>query len=258
MRIQVLSDLHLEFHNPIPPLVEGVDVIVCAGDLAPLQVGALFYAAKEWAAAHILYVPGNHEYYNTDIEPARRMLAKQCRMLGITLLDPSATTIDGIRFIGATLWTDFRVEGLDREAAAHAAVGEGMSDFTGAIQHGRRRYTTFESARRHQQERACIEAELAAASKRAETTVVITHHAPTARSIALHFKGHSLNAAFASNLEDIIERYQPALWIHGHMHDAVDLQIGRTRVLCNPAGYEAEKNTTRGYNPSLCVEITAS
>ena len=206
----------------------------------------------------ILYVPGNHEYYNTDIEPARRMLAKQCRMLGITLLDPSATTIDGIRFIGATLWTDFRVEGLDREAAAHAAVGEGMSDFTGAIQHGRRRYTTFESARRHQQERACIEAELAAASKRAETTVVITHHAPTARSIALHFKGHSLNAAFASNLEDIIERYQPALWIHGHMHDAVDLQIGRTRVLCNPAGYEAEKNTTRGYNPSLCVEITAS
>ena len=88
--------------------------------------------------------------------------------------------------------------------------------------------------------------------------MVITHHAPTARSVGLHFQGHPLNAGFASNLEHIIRRYQPALWIHGHMHDAVDLQIGATRVLCNPAGYEAEKNTTRGYDPSLCVEITAS
>ena len=255
MKMQVVSDLHLEFHNPIPALVEGVDIIVCAGDLAPLQAGALMYAAKEWASARILYVPGNHEYYGTDIELARHKLARECRTLGITLLDSGATTIDGIRFVGATLWTDFKIDGDNREAATHAAIGKDMTDFTGAIQHRQRRFTTFESARRHQQDRRFIEAELVRTSKSKNTTVVITHHAPTARSINAQFKGHHLNGAFASNLEDIIERYQPALWIHGHMHNAVDLQIGRTRVLCNPGGYEAEKNETIGYNPSLCIEI---
>ena len=63
MRIQVVSVRHLEFHNPIPALADGVDVAVCAGDLAPIETGAVFYLAKEWTRArHILYVPGNHEY----------------------------------------------------------------------------------------------------------------------------------------------------------------------------------------------------
>ena len=145
MRIQVLSDLHLEFHNPLPGLADGVDVIVYAGDLAPVETGAVLYAAKEWAdAGHILYVPGNHEYYGTDIDIARRLLAKQCRHLGITLLDPTTINVDDVRVIGATLWTDFRLNGIAHEAAAHK-VALGMANFTGAIQHGRTRFTTYES-----------------------------------------------------------------------------------------------------------------
>ena len=122
MRIQVVSDLHLEFHNPLPPLAEGADVIVCAGDLAPIGTGAVRYAAECWAAAkHILYVPGNHEYYGTDIDVGRRRLAEQCDALGVTLLDPDAVEIDDVRFIGATLWTDFLLEGIPGEPAAHRA-----------------------------------------------------------------------------------------------------------------------------------------
>ena len=256
MRIQVLSDLHLEFHNPLPGLADGVDVIVCAGDLAPVETGAVFYAAKEWAdARHILYVPGNHEYYGTDIDVARRLLAKQCRHLGITLLDPGTITVDNVRFIGATLWTDFRLNGIAHEAAAHKGA-LGMADFTGASQRGRTRFTTHESARRHAAERAFIEGELASARRVGQTAVVITHHAPTPRSIAPHFERHPCNPGFASDLDDLIERYQPALWVHGHMHDVVDVEIGATRVLCNPAGYNPEKNAKRGYDPALCVEIT--
>ena len=202
MRIQVLSDLHLEFHNPLPGLADGVDVIVCAGDLAPVETGAVFYAAKEWAdARHILYVPGNHEYYGTDIDVARRLLAKQCRHLGITLLDPGTITVDNVRFIGATLWTDFRLSGIAHEAAAHKGA-LGMADFTGAIQRGRTRFTTHESARRHAAERAFIEGELASARRVGQTAVVITHHAPTPRSIAPHFERHPCNPGFASDLDD--------------------------------------------------------
>ena len=253
MRIQVVSDLHLEFHNPLPPLAEGADVIVCAGDLAPIGTGAVRYAAECWAAAkHILYVPGNHEYYGADIDVGRRRLAEQCDALGVTLLDPDAIEIDDVRFIGATLWTDFLLDGIPGEPAAHRA-GLEMSDFAGVIMHRGRRFTTWESARRHAEERAFIEAELADAERDGTTAVVITHHAPTPRSIAPRFRRSALNPGFASNLERVIGRYQPALWIHGHMHDSVDVTLGATRVLANPGGYNAAEN--RRYDPALCVEV---
>ena len=255
MRIQVVSDLHLEFHNLLPPVVEGIDVIVCAGDLAPVGTGAVRYAAEEWAEApHILYVPGNHEFYGTDIDRARAQLAEECDRLGITLLDCDAIVIDDVHFIGATLWTDFLLDGVAHEPGAHRAA-LGISDFDGWIQHeqGTGRFTTYESARRHAEERAFIEAELADAARDDTTAVVITHHAPTPRSIAPRFHGSALNPAFASNLERLIARYKPDLWIHGHMHNSVDITVGETRVLANPAGYNPAENPD--YDPALCVEL---
>ena len=255
MRIQVVSDLHLEFHNPLPPVADGVDVIVCAGDLAPIGTGAVRYAAEEWAEArHILYVPGNHEFYGTDIDRARNQLAEECYSLGITLLDPDAIVIDDVHFIGATLWTDFLLDGIAHEPGAHRAA-LGVSDFDGWIRNeqGTGRFTTYESARRHAEERAFIEAELADAERDGTTAVVITHHAPTPRSIAPRYCGSALNPAFASNLERLIARYKPALWIHGHMHNSVDITVGETRVLANPAGYNSEENPD--YDPALFIEV---
>ena len=83
--------------------------------------------------------------------------------------------------------------------------------------------------------------------------MVITHHSPTPRSIAPRFRGSVLNPAFASDLEPLITRYQPALWIHGHMHNSVDVALGATRVLANPGGYDAAENPR--YDPVLCVEV---
>ena len=254
MKIQVVSDLHLEFQNPLPPLADGVDVLVCAGDLAPIGTDAVIYADEQWVGAQILYVPGNHEFYGTDIDQGLRRLADRCTGLGITLLAPDAIEIDGVRFIGATLWTDFLLDGIASEPGAHRAA-LGVSDFDGWIQHerGTGRFTTYESVRRHREERDFIEAELADAERDGKTAVVITHHAPTPRSIAPRFHGSALNPAFASNLEPLIARYQPALWIHGHVHSSVDVMLGETRVLANPGGYNAEENPD--YDPALCVEV---
>ena len=110
MRIQILSDLHLEYGGDIPPLAPGVDIVVLAGDLAPAKLRAVRIVAEIWNdAAHILYVPGNHEFHGSDIEEARRLLARDCADCGVTLLDTAAVTIGDVRFIGATLWTDFRL-----------------------------------------------------------------------------------------------------------------------------------------------------
>ena len=262
MNIQIVSDLHLEGGASPPTLAPGADMLICAGDLGQARhPWLLAKAAKAWRRArHILYVPGNHEYYGgLDLEESRQLLAWQCTTNDVTLLDPGAVTIAGIRFIGATLWTDFRLDGIARESAAHAKAGQHMEDFKGQIRShgGTRDFTTHESARRHSDERAFIERELASAREEATTTVVITHHAPTPRSVPPRFAGDPCNGAFASDLERVIERYQPPLWIHGHMHDAVDTMLGDTRVLCNPAGYDAARAERRGFDPQLCVDIDA-
>ena len=197
--------------------------------------------ARRWAGAgRILYVPGNHEFYGSEIDIARRELARQCLQHGVTLLDPGAVTVDGIRFIGATLWTDFLLEGVTGEVWAHLEVGQGLADFTGAIRHHGGRdglFTTRESTRRHVEHRAFIKAELEKADASDLTPVVITHHASSPRCIRPWFERSRLNPGFASDLDAMIARYQPPLWVHGHMHDRVDERLGETRVVCNPGEY---------------------
>ena len=258
MHIQILSDLHLEFRgNSLPPLAPDAELIVLAGDLAPVPAGRVGKAARRWAGAdRVLYVPGNHEYYGSEIDLARRALAHQCRRHEVTLLDPGAVTIDDIRFIGATLWTDLRLEGAAAEAQAHLAVGGGLADFTGAIRHHAGpsgRFTTAESAQRHAAHRAFIEAELERAESCGLTPVVITHHAPSPKCIRPRFEGRRLNAGFASDLDAVIARYQPPLWVHGHMHDRVDERLGETRVVCNPGGYNRAEG--HAFDPAFVVEV---
>ena len=258
MRIQILSDLHLEFPgNTIPPLAPDAELVILAGDLAPVVTHRVRDVAARWAGAdQILYVPGNHEYYGSEIGLARRELARQCLEHGVTLLDPGGITVDDVRFIGATLWTDFRLEGVAGEAWAHLEVGQGLSDFTGAIRHHggpNAQFTTRESARRHAEDRTFIEGELEQAERSGLTAVIITHHAPSPRSIRPWFEKSRLNPGFASDLDSMIARYQPACWIHGHMHDRVDERLGRTRVMCNPGGYNQAEG--HEFDPAFVVEV---
>ena len=254
MKIQVLSDLHLEHGGLVPPHVADANVIVLAGDLCPYAEGLVQELAEYWSSApHILYVLGNHEFYGTDIDETRTRLAQECAEAGIHLLDPGMVRIGGVRFIGATLWTDLDLEGKARAPGAHLRVSEELMDFQGGIEHEGRDFTTAESVRRHHEERRFIERELERAEQARETAVVVTHHAPSPRSIHSSFEGDALNPAFASDLERVIGRYQPALWIHGHMHDPVDEQLGRTRLVANPAGYRHEAK--RGFDPGSCIDL---
>ena len=254
MKIQVLSDLHLEHGGNLPEHDPDADVIVLAGDLAPYTEGLVDRVQEHWSSApHIFYVLGNHEFYGTEIEETRTRMATECAEAGIHLLDPGTIRVGGVRFIGATLWTDLLLEGMADEVGAHLRTSRGITDFLGAIQHHGRDFTTWESVERHRADRAFIEGELNRAEEDQERVVVITHHAPSSRSIRPWFEGDPFNCAFASDLDRVIDRYQPELWIHGHMHDPVDEQLGRTRLLANPAGYRHEAK--RGFDPGLCVDL---
>ena len=166
--------------------------------------------------------------------------------------------VDDVRFVGATLWTDFRLDPAPlAEAWAHHEVGASMPDFKGAIKHHageRGHFTTQESARRHAADRAFIERELARAeAERVEKVVVITHHAPSPICVRPWYRDSNVNSGFASNLDDVIERYQPVLWVHGHLHDRVDERIGATRIIANPHGFSLTESAD--FDPNLIVTV---
>ena len=252
MKIQVLSDLHVEFGNDIPPPAAGADVIVLAGDLAPYRPEVVKEVADAWAGCRVLYVPGNHEFYHGDIDAVRTAMAEGCASLGIELLDRRAVTLDGVRFVGATLWTDFDLDGVAEAFGAKRLARRAMADF-GVVAFEGGRYTPEESVRRHVADRTFIESELHAAADAGLPAVVVTHHAPTPRSIRPWYEGNALNPAFASRLDGLIAKFAPPLWIHGHMHDSIDEQLGDTRVIANPGGYTARENPK--FDPALCVDV---
>ena len=240
MRIQVISDLHLEHGNPIPALAPEADVLVIAGDLAP--------ATRLWLLGDAVDVPGNHAFYGSDIDEARQILADACAMHAVTLLDLAAVIIEGVRFIGATLWTNFKLCASAQKPAARRAA-EAMDDFRSGdpfdhgTRHGTGQLTAEATARRHGEDRRFIEHELAVAHRNGLETGVVTHHAPTARSIPSWLRGHPLSAASASNLNRVIRRYQPTMWIHGHVSSPASEPIDKTSVVANPHGRTRTTNT---------------
>jgi Icc-related predicted phosphoesterase len=236
MNIHVVSDLHNEF-EVFEPEVSGADVVVLAGDI---DVGT---RGIEWAArtfkVPVVYVAGNHEFYRDvwhKLPP--RLAAAAAATAQVRLLDDSATVINGVRFIGSTLWTDFELFGQERLERAMDASLDIMVDYRVIKvedESGVRRLGPRDTIERHHVSRAALERLLAEPFNGA--TVVVTHHLPHWGSVHERWRSVLSSAAFASDLDELIKRYQPALWIHGHTHDSADYRVGATRVVCNPRGY---------------------
>lgn len=252
-KLWVLSDLHFEFEDVPPPLEIPADADVCVlpGDL--LNRGgqrSLDYLAAQ-VAPHIpvVFVPGNHEFYGAGITEGRHLM-RSARLPGVHVLDDDLVVIGGVRFIGATLWTDFCFGG-SREWNAHAAAGL-MNDYRAIAfrKNPWKRLFPADTERMHWASRRFIQDALRMPFD--GPTVVVTHHAPHPDSIHPRFEGSSLNAAFASDLTDLIEADGPDLWVHGHMHDGLDYEVGRTRILCNPRGYGSEN---AAFDPSLVIDL---
>jgi Icc-related predicted phosphoesterase len=247
MKLHVLSDLHTEFGDFDPPETDA-DVVVLAGDIG-VGTDGVEWAARQYRKVPVTYVPGNHEYYHFDIGITEQL--KSSAPANIHVLDQDAYEIEGVRFLGTTLWTDFKLYGEGEAWFSRREAKRSIDDFR-SIRNGARPFTPEDSVRLHEMSRAWLVGEL---QKEVNgRTVIVTHHLPATPSIAGRYRNDPLNPAFASSLEDIIERYQPELWIHGHTHVACDYEIYGTRVVCNPRGYPTE-TPVRGFRPGLVVEV---
>ncbi|HDZ75139.1 MAG TPA: metallophosphoesterase [Aurantimonas coralicida] len=240
-RIWIMSDLHDDYSrgslgNYSLPRDVDADVIVIAGDVA----GRLSKMGRSWLEAQnrgipIVVVAGNHDYWRGTIDREIQRFRDRSLVDFIHLLDGEMVTIAGTRFVGATLWTDYAIWQGDVEAG-QAAAGRDMNDFRYIrIADYERRLQPWMLAEIHRRHLAAIEMTLATPFD--GPTVVVTHHAPSPRSLRNGVVKEPGDAAYASDLEDLILDYQPELWIHGHVHTRHDYAIGATRVICNPRGY---------------------
>ncbi len=247
MKLHVLSDLHVEFED-FSPSETRADIVVLAGDIG-VGTGGIEWAAQQFPDMPVIYVPGNHEYYGHDI--GSRGELRKAATPNIHVLDNDALELDGVRFLGTTLWTDFELYGQTEAWFSRQTARSLIEDYA-AIRNGARSFTPQDSVDLHEVSRAWLVGEL---SKDFDgPTVVITHHLPASPSIAEKYENHPLNPAFASRLEGVIEEYRPALWIHGHTHVPCDYEIFGTRVVCNPRGYPSEPDAS-GFSPGLVVEV---
>jgi Icc-related predicted phosphoesterase len=254
MRVQILSDLHVDaggLHRPM--LAVGVELLIVAGDVcAGPESGFQMLRHHVPAPTPIVMVAGNHEFYGfgyaDELARARKLAATH----HVQFLDNDAVIIGGVRFVGATLWTDYALFGADKRDQCMLVANQGLNDhrLIGLTQARGAVFKPVHALTRHLRSRAYLDATLA--TPHAGPTVVVTHHAPHPMSVHPRFRDSQLTAAFVSDLEPLILARRPALWVHGHTHSSFDYMAGATRIICNPAGYGAENP---GFDPALVVQI---
>lgn len=261
MKIRVLSDLHLECDEPDVIPHAAADLVVLAGDIHNHAEGIRWAAETFGSDTPIVYVPGNHEYYDGEfgaLEVAMRDAAASVDQVHYlnnqTLIDPDGRW----RVLGTTLWTDFELFGSHDEevAASIAAAQKVMLDFRGPIQvtwpssatgsaSGPRLFEPADSLAMHRHARAWLARELA--QPFGGKTIVVTHHAPHRESLAERYATDLASAGFISHMTELVA--PPVdLWIHGHTHTPFDYVANGTRVVCNPRGY-VDRRRNRLENP---------
>lgn len=248
MKIQIISDIHQEFGME-NLYFDRADIIILAGDinLGTKGVKWIKSAIKE---KPVIYVLGNHEYYKGTYPKTLNKIIESAKGSNIHVLENEYVMIEDITFHGATMWTDFSLFGNPRK---HGMICQPvMNDYK-----KRRRDPSYSKLRTidtfqiHNKSIKWLEESLTLSST--EKNIVVTHHAPSIKSLPEKYKTDPISSAYASNLEYMTERFNPDLWIHGHIHTPCDYNINKTRIICNPHGYISDKYN--GYQKELIVEI---
>ena len=275
MKIQLLSDLHLEAHPHFEPEpAPGADVLVLAGDVGSYQTGSQL-ADDDFGLARfarwpvpVLFVPGNHEYDAQDFDAAHQRLRRTCERLGLCWLERETLTLQGVRFVGTTLWSDFDA----------LAEHEGSTDLARRLKQrdkafraanfylrktgGTRQGEQFLAEPMREQALACQTWLAQALSVPFDgPTVVVTHFAPSLRSADPRYGLVPGTAGFCNALDALLPQAQ--LWLHGHLHAPSDYTAQglradgtpwRCRVVANPLGY-ARKGEQATFEPRLCITV---
>lgn len=262
VKICFMSDLHLEVESSKSgrstkpggilsaapeELAVDADIVILAGDIHTRSRGPA-WAAATFPGTPVVMLGGNHEAYRDSLYANIARNREQAASFGklpnglqhVTWLEREVFTMPGLRVLGATLWTDFRLFGDSEQLMSQIVARRDMNDFHIVDVHDQylgetRRFDPRDAERIHNLSIAFLRQELPKPFD--GVTAVATHHAPSLLSVSVHHREHLLSAAYASDLEEFIVETRPDIWVHGHIHSTLDYRIGQTRVVCNPRGY---------------------
>jgi len=277
MKIAVASDIHLEFGDLFINNTDNADVLILSGDICvAADLGkpdphnflegarsnriADFFKRCSFQFPQVLYVLGNHEHYHGDFATTGTKIKRMLESNGLSnvhLLDREIQVIDGVTFIGGTLWTDMN----DSDPLTLRHMKDMMNDFRcvdnsnrtvsfksfDATEEGRQiptfrtrvaKFSPEDAVEEHIKMKDYIQHIIE--GKPEQKFVVVGHHAPSKMSTHEMYKDDTImNGGYSSSLDDyILDHPQIKLWTHGHTHHVFDYMIGSTRVLCNPRGYD--------------------
>lgn len=265
MKVQLASDLHLE-RDPSFQLTPSAPTLVLAGDVGGYQAGSRL-TETDWGLGRfrdgwqrVFYVPGNHEYDQLPWPETRDRLREAAEAAGLIWLDREQRVIEGVRFIGCTLWSDFDLL-VDPQSSMTAQLKARDKAYRAANFY-LRKYSALEHGQPMLAERL---RELALADQawlREQLnqafdgkTVVVTHFAPSGRSHDPRYGLAPGTAGFCNALDSLLPLAD--WWLHGHLHCAQDYRVGRCRVVANPLGY-ASKGEQKDFRPACVLDLQAS
>ncbi|MBE7732195.1 metallophosphoesterase [Devosia faecipullorum] len=252
MMIWIVSDLHMDSTYWVPDRTPGHDVMIVAGDVdkSAADTEQTLLMLERWSPSPIIFVPGNHDVMGVALDAWDRN-NEDLFDRGIHVISSGQSVVlNDVRFVGGTLWTDFGL--ADDRYGSESWAARHMPEYQRVVRSDGSPIWPADTSAAHANHRAAIEAVLA--QPFAGPTVVVTHHAPSRRSIAGAVD--LADAAFASDLEQMIMRHQPELWVHGHVHQHHDYRIGNTRILANPRGYQGpDHGEDSGFVEDLVVEV---
>jgi predicted phosphodiesterase len=269
MRIQLLSDLHLETNTDfVPQPAADADLLILAGDIGSYQQGSRLtgddfglerFSPRDRWPVPVVYLPGNHEYDAQDFDAAHDRLRALCDRLDIQWLEREALVIEGVRFVGTTLWSDFdALAGPDdtltqvlRKRGKALRAANFYLEKTLTVRNGQ----PFLAEEVREQGLVC-QAWLTEALARPfdGPTVAVTHFAPTLASADPRYGRTPGTAGFCNALDELLP--QADMWLHGHLHHAFDYTKDGCRIIANPLGYES-KGEQEGFRPTLVVDLEA-
>lgn len=254
VKLLILSDLHLDRgHGYTRAAGDDADVVVLAGDIH-VGVKGIAWARKTFPDKQIVYVAGNHEFYGYRWDKLNEQLRAEGHQHKVHFLENNEVTLFGLRFLGATLWTDFKFFGEEKKALAMKMVHRCLYDYRAIARDANgHAIVPMDTLDRHRASYQWLKERLNETDQ--AKTVVVTHHYPCPLSTDPQYAKDIVTAGFGSNLDDLIGK--SAMWIHGHTHTCFDYVHKGTRIVCNPKGYEwidrAPENPK--FNPQLVLEI---
>ncbi|MEC5218666.1 putative phosphodiesterase [Actimicrobium sp. GrIS 1.19] len=256
MKLQIVSDLHLEFFKD--PMFTGIipaadaDALVIAGDIA-VRTNAIA-PFRDWPVP-VLYIHGNHELYSGhDYGKTVTELRELCAGTQIHFMEQDQVILDcfpRVRFLGSCMWTDYLLFGRERQSLSMKACREGLADHSRIRSQGRT-FNPKDAMFRHVKAKAWMLDRLDEPFD--GSTVVVTHHGCSMKSVGPRWRRDPVCAGFCSDLDTLVAKSD--LWIHGHTHESFDYQIGDARVIVNPRGYPTANGYENGdFDSQLVVEI---